>query len=63
MTNNIIEMIPKKEKQDLEKYDLHLSEQLSKLFSEVEDNGSKRNEEDDKKINELPHLFHNRNFI
>ena len=30
--NNIIEMVPKNEKQDLDKYDIHLSEQLSKLF-------------------------------
>ena len=31
-TNNIIEMVPKNEKQDLDKHDIHLSEQLSKLF-------------------------------
>ena len=37
--NNIIEMVTKKEKQDLDKYDIHLSEQLSKLFPEVEDGG------------------------
>ena len=37
--NNVIEVIPKNEKQDLDKYDLHLSEQLSKLFPEVEDGG------------------------
>ena len=32
-------MIPKNKKQDLDKYDLYLSEQLSKLFPEVEDDG------------------------
>ena len=32
--NNVIEMIQKNEKQDFDKYDLHLSEQLSKLFPE-----------------------------
>ena len=30
-------MIPKSEKRDLDQYDLHLSEQLPKLFSEGED--------------------------
>ena len=30
--NNIIEMVLKNEKQDLDKNDLHLSEQLSELF-------------------------------
>ena len=35
--NNIIEMILKNEKQDLHKLDLYLSEQLSKLFPEVDD--------------------------
>ena len=39
--NNVTEIIPKNEKQDLDKYDLHLSEQLSKLFPEVEDGGGK----------------------
>ena len=38
-TNNIIEMLPKNEKQDLDKYDIHLSEKLSKLLPEVEDGG------------------------
>ena len=55
--NNVIEMIPKNEKQDLDKYDLHLSEQLSKLFPEVEDGGGKyvsQDNDDDQKINELP---------
>ena len=35
--NNIIEMVPKNEKQDLDKYDIHLSEKLSNLLPEVED--------------------------
>ena len=54
--NNIIEMVPKNEKQDLNKYDIHLSEQLSKLFPEVEDGsgGGYLGQEDDQKINELP---------
>ena len=54
--NNIIEMVPKNEKQDLDKYDLHLSEQLSKLFPEVEDGSGDGylGQEDDQKINELP---------
>ena len=30
-------MIPKNEKQDLDKYDIYLSEQLSRLFPDVED--------------------------
>ena len=55
--NNVIEMTPKNEKQDLNKYDLHLSEQLSKLFPDVEDGGGKyisQDNDDDQKINELP---------
>ena len=56
--NNVIEMIQKKkEKQDLDKYDLHLWEQLSTLFPEVEDRGGKyvtQGNDDDQKINELP---------
>ena len=54
--NNIIEMVPKNEKQDLDKYDIHLSEQLSKLFPEVEDGGGGGylGQEDNQKINELP---------
>ena len=49
--NNIIEMVPKNEKQDLDKYDPHLSEQLSKLFAEVEDGGGRGylGKEDDQK--------------
>ena len=50
-------MIPKNEKQDLDKYDLHLSEQLSKLFPEVEADSGKNVSQDndnDQKINELP---------
>ena len=53
--NNIIEMIPKNKKQDLDKYDLYLSEQLSKLFPEVEDDGgSYLDQNENQKINELP---------
>ena len=55
--NNVIEIIPKNEKQDFGKYDLHLSEQLSKLFPEVEDGGGKyvsQDNDDDQKINRLP---------
>ena len=53
--NNIIEMVPKNKKQDLDKYDIHLSEQLSKLFPEVEgvSGGEYLGQEDDQKINEL----------
>ena len=50
-------MMPKNEKQDLDKYDLYLSEQLSKLFPEVEDGGGKyvsQDNDNDQKINELP---------
>ena len=53
----MIEVIPKNEKQDLDKYDLHLSEQLSKLFPEVEADSGKNVSQDndnDQKINELP---------
>ena len=55
--NNVIGMIPKSEKQDLDKYDLHLSEQLSKLFSKVEEGSGKfvgQDNDDDQKTNELP---------
>ena len=53
--NKIIEMIPKNKKQDLDKYDLYLSEQLSKLFPEVEDDGgSYLDQNENQKINELP---------
>ena len=48
-------MIPKNEKQDLDKLDLHLSEQLSELFQEVEDWGNHvGSQNNDQKINELP---------
>ena len=48
-------MVPKNEKQDLDKFDLHLSEQLSKLCPEIEDAGADfLTEDDDQKINELP---------
>ena len=54
--NNIIEMVPKNKKQDLDKYDVHLWEQLSKLFPEAEDGGGGGylGQEDDQKINEFP---------
>ena len=54
--NNIMEMVPKNEKQDLDKDDIYLSEQLSKLFPEVDDGGGDGylGEEDDQKINEFP---------
>ena len=49
-------MALKNEKQDLDKYDIHLSEQLSKLFSELQDGGGGGylGQEDNQKINELP---------
>ena len=53
---NIIKMVPKNEKQDLDKDDIHLSEQLPKLFPEVEDGGGGGGylgQENDQKINEL----------
>ena len=45
-------MVPKNEKQDLDKYDINLSEQLSKLFPEVEDGGGGGylGQEDDQKM-------------
>ena len=55
--NDVIGMIPKSEKQDLDKYDLHLLEQLSKLFSKVEKGSGKfvgQDNNDDQKTNELP---------
>ena len=54
--NNIIEMVPKKEKQDLDKYDIHFWKQLSKLFPEIQDDGGGGylRQEDDQKINESP---------
>ena len=54
--NNIIKMVPKNEKQDLDKYNTHLSEQLSKLFPEVEDGGGGGylDPEDNQEINQLP---------
>ena len=49
-------MVPKNEKQDLDKGDLHLSEQLWKLFPEAEDDGGGGylGQKDDPKIDELP---------
>ena len=53
--NNIIEMVPKNEKQDLDKYDILLSE-LSRLLPEVEDDGGGGylGQKENQKINELP---------
>ena len=63
--NNIIKMVPKNEKQDLDKDDIHLSEQLSKLFPEVEDGdgggGYLGQEDDQKKLFAYPRA--NRDFI
>ena len=63
--NNIIKMVPKNEKQDLDKDDIHFSEQLSKLFPEVEDgDGGGRylgQEDDQKKLFAYPRA--NRDFI
>ena len=48
-------MIPKNEKQDLSKYDLHLSEQLSNLIPDVENVGSNYLDQNyDQRINKLP---------
>ena len=54
--NNIIEVVLKNKKQDLDYYDNHLSEQLSKLFPKVEGGGGGGylGQERDQKINELP---------
>ena len=55
--SSVIEMIRKNEKQDLDKYDLPLSEPLSKPIPEVEDGGGtyvSQDNDDDQKINELP---------
>ena len=49
-------MVPKNEKQDLDKYVLHLSEQPSNIIPEVENGGGVGylGQEDDQIINELP---------
>ena len=49
--NNILEMVLRKEKQDLDKHDIHLLEQLSKFFPVVEDDngGGYLGQEDNKK--------------
>ena len=49
-------MVPKNKKRELDKLDLHLSTQLSKLFPEVEDGTKIIDDKNDKKINELPIL-------
>ena len=59
-TNNVIERVSKSEKKDLDKFELHLSEQLSKPFPEVEDGGGKyifqENNNNYQKLAELPIL-------
>ena len=53
--NSIIELIPKNKKQDVDKFDLHLSDQLSKLFPKVQDGSANITLENDvDKINGLP---------
>ena len=47
-------MVPKNKKEELDKLDLHLSTQLSKLFPEVEDGTKIIDDKNDEKINELP---------
>ena len=49
-------MVPKYKKGELDKLDLHLSTQLSKLFPEVEDGTKIIGDKNDEKINELPIL-------
>ena len=46
-------MVPKNKKEELDKLDLHLSTQLSKLFPEVEDSKKIIDDKNDEKINEL----------
>ena len=53
-TNNIIKMVTKNKKEELDKLDLHLSTQLSNLFPEVEDVTKIIDDKNDEKINELP---------
>ena len=52
--NNVIEMVTKNKKDELDKLDLHLSTQLSKLCPEVEDGTKIIDDKNDEKINELP---------
>ena len=54
--NNVIEMVPKNKKGELDKLDLHLSTQLSKLFPEVEDGTKIIDDKNDEKINEILQL-------
>ena len=54
--NNVTEIVPKNKKEELDKLDLHLSTQLSKLFPEVEDGTKIIDDKSDEKINELPTL-------
>ena len=51
--NNVTEIVPKNKKEELDKLDLHLSTQLSKLFPEVEDSKKIIDDKNDEKINEL----------
>ena len=59
-TNNVIEIASKSEKQDRDKFELHLSEQLSKPFPEVENGGGKYISQEDnnnyQKLTKLPIL-------
>ena len=52
--NNVIEIVPKNKKEELDKLDLHLSTKLSKLFPELEDDTKIIDNKNDEKINELP---------
>ena len=61
--NNVIEMVPMNEKQDLDKYGIHLSEQLSKLFPEVDDGGGYLGQEDNQKNKGVAYPRTNRDFI
>ena len=54
--NNVIEMVSNIKKEELDKLDLHLSTQLSKLFLEVEGGTKTIDNKNDEKINELPIL-------
>ena len=52
--NNVIEMVPKNKKEELDKLDLQLSTDLSKNFPEGEDGTKVIDDKNDEKINELP---------
>ena len=55
-TNNVIEMVPKNKKGELDKLYLHLLTQLSKRFPEVEEDTKNIDDKNNEKINELPIL-------